>query len=136
MRARIADDLAASTAMRADPLDHEETLLRANLAGAAAGRAGARAIVRRGAAAPVAQLARRQRLDRNRLLDPGERLFERQFQVVAKIRAARGILPLAARVHEFAEDRREDIGETVEALAAAERIPPPPFWNAALPNRS
>src|SRR5690349_17047771 len=48
--ARVGDDLAASTAGRATALDDEETLLRADLAHAAAGVAGARAIVGAGAA--------------------------------------------------------------------------------------
>ena len=47
----------------------------------------------------------------------------RQLEIVAKVGAARGILARAARVHELAEDRRENVGEAVEA-ALRERIVP------------
>jgi hypothetical protein len=71
----------------------------------------------------VAGFAAGECFDRDRRLGSCKRLFERQFEVVAQVRSARGILTLPARIHELAEDRREDIGEAVEArTAAAERI--------------
>ena len=75
------------------------------------------------------------RLDRDRLLDAGERLFEAQLEIVAEVGAARGIL-LRARVHELAEDGRENVGKAVEPGLGERVCPPPPFWNAALPKRS
>src|SRR4029079_8882730 len=59
-----------------------------------------------------------QRLDGNRLLDPGECFFERQFEIVAKVRAAGGTGPLCPRIHEFAEDRRENVGKALETSPA------------------
>ena len=87
------------------------------------------------AAAAVAALALAHRLDGDRLLDARERLLEAQLKIVAKVGAARRIL-LRARVHELAENGRENVGEAVEAGFGERIVPPPPFWNAALPKRS
>ena len=38
-----------------------------------------------------------------------------QFEVVAKVSSARRVLPRPARIHELAEDGRENIGKAVEA---------------------
>ena len=117
--ATISPDAAAG---RTAALDDEEALLGADLAGAAAGRAGARAIGGRLAAAPVALLASGERLDGERRFPARERVLEAQLQIVAKVGAARGVGAAAApRVHELAEDRREDVGEALEA-AGAERV--------------
>src|SRR5689334_16862554 len=112
--ARISDHLARPAAGGAAALDHEEALLRADLPHSAAGLAHARALIRAGAAAAAAALARSHRLDGDCFLDSRERLLEAQFEVVAKIGPARGIL-LRARVHELAEDARKNVGEAVEA---------------------
>ena len=69
----------------------------------------------------VARVAPCQCLDLNVLADAGKGFLERQLKIVAQVGSARGILPLAARVHEFAEDRREDVGESVEP-ASRERV--------------
>src|SRR5207253_1283013 len=70
--ARVADHFTRAAACRAAALDHEKALLRPDLAHSAAGRAGAAAIVRAGAAAPVAHLAAGLGFDGDRLLDAGE----------------------------------------------------------------
>ena len=77
-RAGIGDGLARAEAGRAAALDDEEALLGADLAGAAAGAAalGAAFPAR---AASLAALAAGQRLDRDRLVGAGERLFQRSF---------------------------------------------------------
>ena len=61
--------------------------------------------------ASVARLASGQRFDGDGLFGAGEGFFERQFQVVAQVGAARGVGALAARVHELAEDIDENVGE-------------------------
>ena len=70
----------------------------------------------------MAGVASSQRLDRDGLLCTGERFFKRQFEVVAEIRAARRAGSLRPRVHELAEDRREDVGKALKpAAGTAER---------------
>ncbi len=54
-------------------------------------------------------------------LEPGECLLERQLEVVAQVGAARRVRAARTRVHEIAEDRREDVGEAVEP-ALSERV--------------
>src|SRR4051812_35407245 len=108
VRAGVGDDLARAPAGRAAALDHEEALLRADLAHAAAGLAGAGAAIERVAAASGAFLAGRHRLDRDRFFDAGKSFLEAQLEVVAKVSATRCVL-LRARVHELAEDSRKDV---------------------------
>ncbi len=121
VRARVGDHLAAATTVRATALDDEKALLRADFAHPSASRAGTRTIVGLGAAAACALLAARERFDGDALFRTGECLFQRQLEIVAQIGAAGGVLARAARVHEFAENGRENVGETGEA-GLAERI--------------
>ena len=115
--ARIGDDLARSLALRAAALDDEEALLRADLARAAARRTGLGGSMA-GRATPGARITLGQRLDRQRLLDPGERFLKTQLEVVAKVGTTRGIGTLGARIGKLAEDRRENVGEALETSAA------------------
>ena len=80
--ARIGDGFAAAAAGRAAALDDEETLLGADLAGAAAGPAGLRLAAPAGAAAG-ARLAFRQRLDGDGGVRDCEGFLERQLEVVS-----------------------------------------------------
>ena len=85
----------------------------------------------------VAALAAGQRLDGDRLFHAGERLFQRHLEVIAQVRTARGAGALRARIHELAEDRRENVGKAFEPCRRRRTaLPPPPFWNAAWPKRS
>src|SRR5205085_12543870 len=70
--ARIGDHFAGAAARRAAALDHEKALLRADFAHASAGLAGIGAAIRLRASAPMAQLARCERYDRDRLFDAGK----------------------------------------------------------------
>ena len=106
--ARVADHLAGAPAGRAAALYNEESLLRPNFTHAAAGLAGVRAMLGTVAAATLAALAPRHRLDRDRLFGAGEGLLEAQFQIVAKVRPASRIL-LRPRVHELAENGQENV---------------------------
>src|SRR5689334_683398 len=111
-----------AVASRARSLDHEEPLLRTDLTLPAARTAAfGPALAARAVAA--AWLAPLQRLDFDRRLLAGERFLEAQLEIIPQVRAARGALPAApALVHEFAEDRREDVREAVEPGTAAKRI--------------
>src|SRR5215218_3101036 len=130
VHAWVGDHLAAAAAGGAAALDNEEALLCTDFPHAAAGVAGAGAVVVAGAAAAVADFALRVRVDGDGSLDTGERFLERELKIVAQVRAARGVLASAARVHELAEDGREDVGKAVEpcfaegvAAAVLERRP-------------
>src|SRR5689334_3839113 len=114
-RAGIADGLAASPASWAATLNREEALLGADLSGAAAGPAGVGTAIGTSAALAFATLALRQAFDGDGLFGAGEGFLECQLNVVAQVCPTSGVLASAARVHELAEDRREDIRETLEA---------------------
>src|SRR6476469_319096 len=68
VRTGIGDGLAPAAAGRAATLDQEEALLSADFTRAAAGLAAVGAAVETGTAAAVANVARSERFDRNRLL--------------------------------------------------------------------
>src|SRR5215213_4209999 len=59
--------------------------------------------------------------DGDSLLDAGKGFLEAELEVVAQVGSARRVLARAARIHELAEDGREDVGKTVEA-AASKRV--------------
>src|SRR5262249_19280876 len=98
-----------------------EPLRRADLAGAAAGRAGDR-LAALFAAAAVAGLTARRARHAHRCLLAGEGLLQRDRHVVAQVGAAPARLAAAAAAHEVAEHLVEDSGEAgggeVEAGAA------------------
>ena len=96
MGAGIVDDLALAVAMRTGPLDREEALLRPDAAIAAAGRAGAGFGAGLGAASGAGRAGDRGRQVQIRRL-AGEGLFERDFEIVAQVRAARGAAASAPR---------------------------------------
>ena len=113
-------DLARALTYRAGALDHEESLLRADLAVAIAllARLGVRAGPR---PRPVAGIARRRNVDRylGGLAVIG--LLQRDLHVVAEVRAATLCLttaPAALPAHEFAEHAFEDVGKAAEILCA------------------
>src|SRR5206468_7243657 len=58
------------------------------------------------------------RFNRDRLLDARERFFEAQLEVITQVGATGGILAVAARVHELAENGRENVGEALETGAS------------------
>src|SRR5205823_1910511 len=120
IHARIGDHFAGAAAGRAAALDDEETLLRADLARAAAGLAALGAIIVLGTAAAMALLASGHRLHRDRLLYADESFLEAQLEIIAQVGAARGIL-LRAWIHELAENGREDVRKAVET-SFGERI--------------
>src|SRR5204863_80474 len=110
---------ARAVAHRAGAFDDEKALLRAHLAVAGAGRAGmgVRTRPRPGA---VATVARGGHVDGDVGGFAVERLFERDFHIVAQIGAAPRLgAAAAAAAHEFAEDALEDIGEAREVVRAA-----------------
>jgi hypothetical protein len=117
MAAGLFDHFAAPVAVGAGPLDHEEALLRADLAMAAAQVAAPRRRARRGAGA----LARIAGL-RDFHVDFGglamERLFQRHFHVIAQVGAAPALLPATAAAERAAEDGFEDIADVAEIAAA------------------
>jgi hypothetical protein len=123
MAAGLFDDLAAPVAVGAGPLDHEEALLRADLAMAAAQVAAARRRAGRGAG-PAARIAGLRDFD----VDFGglamERLFQRHLHVIAQVGAAPALLAATAAAEGAAEDRFEDIADVAE-IAAAKPAPPP-----------
>src|SRR5699024_3103232 len=90
--ARVGDGDAMAVTGRAAALDHEEALLRTDLARAAAGVA---AVGHGSAAGAVAftRLARGHRLDVDGRRLAGEALLERELEVVAQVGPASGILP-------------------------------------------
>ena len=135
--ARVADHAALAAAGRAGALDQEEALLRADLAGALAGRAGVgrpRLVLRSGAAARVAHHARRHAQVR---LGAGERLgqldLDRLADVVAGARPAGSTT--AAPAHEIAEHLVEDVAQPAAGreVEPAVEAGPPPCSNAAWP---
>src|SRR5690606_12128091 len=110
--AGLLEDLAAAIADRAGPLDGEKTLCRAHLALATAVAAGRHAGAGLGARtlAGVAGGERRH-VDIDGAADKG--LFERDFEVVAQVRAAQPALAAATTAlaaHEVAKNVLEDIG--------------------------
>src|SRR5690242_1876853 len=99
--AGILDHAALTAALRTGTFDGEETLLGANFADAAAGRAllGLRAGFRAGAAAHFARDGRRHLDLRAAAL---ERFFETDLEIVAQVLPAIGAAP-APSAHELAE---------------------------------
>ena len=130
----VGDHLAASTAVGAAPLDHEEALLCANSAVTAAGVAGPRTIFGVAAAA-LAVFALGHRFDGDRRFSAAKRLLQRHFQVVAKVRAARpsteagvikGNLAYLAPEYTYGQlDRRSDLfglGVVAHELLTGKRL--------------
>ena len=115
LAAGLFDHLAATVAGRAGPLDHEEALLGAYLAVAAAQVATARTRAGLGARA-IARLASCCDFDLDLGLLAVERLFQADFQVIAQVSAAPGLLtPAAAKG--AAENRLEDVAQVGKSAA-------------------
>ena len=115
---RLRDRLAGAAAVRARARDGEEALLVAQLAGAAALRAGLGRRARRGAGAR-AGLAGLLARDLDRRLGAGRRFLEGDLEVVAQIGAAlRAAAPPAAAEDvaeaEHVAEAGEDVGEVGE----------------------
>ncbi len=120
-RAGIGDRLADAAAGGAGLLDHEEALARANLAAAAARRAGPGRGAGLGARAG-AGLARRGGIDLELDLAAVIGILELDLEVVAQVRAAADVAAPAALLgaaHELAEDIVENVGEGAEILRPA-----------------
>src|ERR1700732_5376594 len=106
----IVDDFAAPTAMRTGPFDREEALLRTHPPLPAAGGTKPRFRASLGTGSR-ASLAGDRGWQANRCRFAVKGLFERNFQVVAEIRPARGALASAAAppAHHIAEKVVENI---------------------------
>ena len=118
--ARIGDDFSAAVAFRAGLLDREKSLLHTHLALAITGGAGGGLGTGFGAAT-VAGFASIQGGDANFGFRTARGFFQRNFQVVAQIRAAIdvGALSLLPPPKNVAEDIAKRVGEMAEALSAA-----------------
>ena len=99
----------------ASALDHEEALLRADLAVAGAGAAGFRAGAGLGARS-VARVAQAGDVDGDFLRLAVESVLQRDFHVVAQIGATLRRALATATAHEFAEHAFEDVGKAAEIL--------------------
>ena len=117
--ARVGDDRALAAALPAGRRDRKESLLGADLAGAAAIGALARAAGAAASARAVACLALRQALELDDFLGPARRFLELDFEIVAQVVAAPGARARAAAAG--AEEIAEDVGENfLEPLAEIE----------------
>src|SRR6185503_1924887 len=118
--ARLADHPAAAAAGGAGSRHREEPLLEAKLPRALALRAHFRRAAGRGAR-PAAALAGLFARDLDRRLGAGERLLERDLEVVAQVRSALRSAATAAAAEHVAE--AEEIAEVAEdVLEAGERV--------------
>src|SRR5882757_4984626 len=88
LRARVGNDHSLAAALPAGGRDRKKSLLRADLAGAAAVGALTRAAGAAARASSVARLALSQTLKLDDLLDSGGGFLEFDFQIVAEIVAA------------------------------------------------
>ena len=110
--AGIGDDFAATVAIGAGALDHEEALFRAHLADARAQIAGPRPRTRPRTGA-VAILARLRDFDLDLRILAVEGVFQADLHVVAKVRAAPRLRAPGA-AEGLAEDGFEDIADIAE----------------------
>src|SRR6266849_7428902 len=119
LRARVGDDHSLAAALPAGRRDRKESLLSADLAGAAAIGALTRAAGAAARASDVASLALGQPLKLDDLLDPARGFLEFNFQIVAKIVAAPGARTRTSA--SGAEKIAKNVGENFfEALAEVE----------------
>src|SRR4029077_20424305 len=117
-RARLADDTPGALTLRAGARDSKESLLKADLADAAALCTDGRLGSGRGARS-FARLARFLARNLDRRLDALGGFFEADLEVVAKIgptlRTAAAAIPGAKDIAE-AEHAAEDVGEVAELV--------------------
>src|SRR6185312_13650446 len=113
----LVDHLAGAMTGRAGALHGEEALLRADAAGAAAGRAidRLRSCFR---AAAVTGITRRERRHADLRLASFESFLERDLEIVAEIAAAIIRAAATAAAHHRAEHLLEDVGEAAGAAEA------------------
>src|SRR5208282_1811740 len=120
---RVGDDHALAAALSAGGRDGKESLLRADLAAAAAIGALACAAGAAAGARAVAGFALSQALELYDFLDPARRFFELDFEIVAQVVTAPGARTRASAAG--AEEIAEDVGENfLEALAEVESAEP------------
>src|SRR5690606_30833799 len=114
LAARLLDDLAAAVTVRAWPLNHEQALLRTDLAVPLAKLATASRRAR-GRARPAAGPAGDRDLDLYLGRLAMKRILEADLEVVAQVRAApRPAARRAAASERTAEDRLEDVAQVAE----------------------
>src|ERR1039458_4601233 len=119
LRARVGDDHALAAALPAGGRDRKESLLRADLAAAAAIGALACAAGAAAGARAVAGFALSQALELYDFLDPARRFFEFDFKIVAQVVATPGARTRASAAG--AGQIAKDVGENfLEALAEVE----------------
>src|SRR5450631_1062562 len=119
-RTRLGNDLARTVALRARLLDREEPLRHSNLALPVA-RGASLGLSARFRAATVTRCAGLERRDANLGFRAARDFFQRQFEVVAQVRAAIDTAAASAPTtglpaENFAENVAKGVGEAAEAL--------------------
>src|SRR5713101_6344453 len=122
LRARVGDDHSLAAALPAGRRDRKESLLSADLAGAAAVGALTRTAGAAACASPVACLALGQALKLDDLLDSGGGFLEFNFQIVPKVVAAPSARARTstAGAEKIAKNVGEDFLEALAEVEAAE----------------
>src|ERR1700730_7052356 len=121
-RTRVRDDHALAAALTACRRDRKEALLRSDLAGAAAVRAGSRSFDAATGPRTLARFASSQALELDDLIGAVRGLFEFDFQIVTQIVAASAARArtTTAGSEEITENVGEDFFEALGKIKSAE----------------